>query len=194
MLSNFFGNKYQKFWNWFSRHSDEYLQLDDNKVESLFTKLNKQLKKVNENLTYEFSVELIDGNREFIISADGIHATFPDVIKLVEAAPKMDHFKIIAFRQRGKEFTIRYNEIELEPSDVFFSYKDCIDHIDIVLYIKGYIHDNEDWDGAVFILLDTIIGEYDVVMKIGKIEFRQFQADLSMKPIIELPEIVDNIQ
>jgi hypothetical protein len=193
MFTRLFGNKYQNFWTWFLKHSDEFLHLDEENVEYLFTKLNKQLAKVNRDLTYEFSAELIDGKREFIISADGIYTTFPDVINLVEAAPQMIHFEIIAFRQRGKEFTIQYNGIELDPSDVFFSYKAQSDHIDIVLYIKGYNPDNQNWDGAAFILLDTIIGEYDVVTKIGEIDFRTFQDNLIMKPIMELPDIVDNI-
>lgn len=192
MLTRLFGNKYQNFWTWFLKHSDEFLNLDENDVESLFKKLNKQLAKVNRDLTYEFSVELIDGKREFIISADGIYSTFPDVINLVEAAPKFDKFIITAFRQRGKEFTIKYNEIELDPADVFFSYTAQSDHINIVVYIKGYT-DNEDWDGAAFILLDTIIGEYDVATKIRDIDFRPFQENFTLKPIIELPEIVDNI-
>jgi hypothetical protein len=192
MLTRLFGNKYQNFWTWFIKHSDEFLNLDENNVEPLFTKLTKQLAKVNRDLTYEFSVELINGKREFIISADGIYSTFPDVINLVEAAPKFDDFIITAFRQRGKEFTISYNKIELDPEDVFFSYKAYSDHIDIVLYIKGY-SENPDWDGAAFILLDTLIGEYDVATKIGEIEFLPFQEHLTLKPIIDLPYIVDHL-
>ncbi|QGQ44494.1 hypothetical protein [Metabacillus sediminilitoris] len=193
MLTRLFGNKYHNFWTWFIKHSDEFFHLDENNVEPLFKSLSKQLAKINRDLTFEFSVELIDGKREFIISADGIYSTFPDVINLVEAAPKLDHFIITAFRQRGKEFTIQYNEVELDPADIFFSYEAYSgDQIDIVLYIKGYT-DNQDLDGAVFILLDTLIGEYDVATKIRHIDFLPFEENLTIKPILELPDIVDHI-
>lgn len=192
MLTRLFVNKYHNFWTWFIKHSDEFFHLDENNVEPLFKKLSKQLAKINRDLTFEFSVELMDGKREFIISADGIYSTFPDVINLVEAAPKLDHFIITAFRQKGKEFTIQYNEVELDPADVFFSYEAYSDQIDIVLYIKGYT-DNQDLDGAAFILLDTLIGEYDVATKIRHIDFLPLEENLTIKPIIELPDIVDHI-
>ena len=186
-------NKHKEFWTWFTKHSDDFFQLNEENYDFLFTRLNKQLSKVNRDLTYEFSAELIDGNREFIISADGIYSAFPDVIQLVEAAPKIDNFKIIAFRQRGKDFNIQYNDVELDPDHVSFSYIVQDDHIDIVLYIKDYDPNNQDWEGAAFILLDTVIGEYDVVTKIGEIDFQPFQESSDTKPLSELPNLVDNI-
>jgi hypothetical protein len=195
MLNRLFrnGNKHKEFWDWFTKHSDDFFHLNEENYDFLFTKLNKQLSKVNRDLTYEFSAELIDGNREFIISADGIYSAFPDVIQLVETAPEINDFKIIAFRQRGNDFNIQYNEVELDPANVFFSYLVQDHHIDIILYIKGYDPNNQDWEGAAFILLDTLIGEYDVVTKIGEIDFRPFQENFDNKPVTELPNLVDNI-
>lgn len=186
-------DKYKVFWDWFIHVSDDFFDLNEENYELLFKRLNKQLSRVNKDLTYEFSAELVDGKREFIISADGIYSAFSDVIKLVEAAPNIENFKIIAFRQRGEDFKIQFNDIELDPLNVSFSYEIQDNLINLVLYIKDYDPNNDDWEGAAFILLDTIIGEYDTVTKIGEIEFSTFQESTLSRPIKELPDLVDSI-
>lgn len=186
-------DKYKVFWDWFIHVSDDFFDLNEENYELLFKRLNKQLSRVNKDLTYEFSAELVDGKREFIISADGIYSAFSDVIKLVEAAPNIENFKIIAFRQRGEDFKIQFNDIELDPLNVSFSYEIQDNLINLVLYIKDYDPNNDDWEGAAFILLDTIIGEYDTVTKIGEIEFSTFLESTPSRPIKELPDLVDSI-
>ncbi|MBP1081517.1 MULTISPECIES: hypothetical protein [Bacillus] len=88
MIKNLFKKSYSEkdFWNWFEKNSEDYFQLKESRYESLFNKLHSQLSKINPDLVFEFSAELDSGKREFIISADGIVAAFPDVIRLVEAA------------------------------------------------------------------------------------------------------------
>ncbi|WP_258535515.1 hypothetical protein [Bacillus sp. 03113] len=186
-------NSYKDFWTWFVKHSDDYLQLNEEHLGTLFHKLEKQLSKINPDLTFEFSVDLVDGKREFIISADGILSAFPAVEGLVNEAPNFEDFKIIAFRQRGEDFNIKFNEIELLPENVFFTYDQQDDGINLYLYIKGFDSQNDDMITASFILLDTLIGEYDVATKLDKIEILPFEADPKLDPIIELPSLIDSM-
>ncbi len=88
----------QVFWEWFVKHQNDYYS--DNIDESLFDKLNVQLNKIDSNLTFEFSPIHENGIKDLIISAAGLKESFPSVIKLVDKAPKIDQWKIIAFRQR----------------------------------------------------------------------------------------------
>ncbi|MFE4133508.1 hypothetical protein [Peribacillus sp. YIM B13482] len=150
--------------------------------------------KINPNLVFEFSVELIDGRREFIISADGNLSAFPAVKGLVKEAPKMESFKIIAYRQRGETFNIQFNDIELKPEDVFFCYKTAdAETIELDLYIKGFNPDNDDWVGATFLLLDTLIGEFNVATKLSEIEFHSFEVYSNLRSITELPFLIDKM-
>ncbi|WP_282155844.1 hypothetical protein [Cytobacillus gottheilii] len=196
MLGKFFGKHYTAadFWNWFSKHSHDYFQLEEDRLESLFHKLNRQISKINEDLSFEFSAELVEGKREFIISADGILSAFQDVINLVEQAPPLDGFKIIAFRQKGDIQdlpSIEYENITLAPDNVFFTYRRNGDTVDIVLYIQGYDADSEDWIATTFILLDLLVGEYDVATKLGSIDFLPYTESSNLKSIVELPAVID---
>lgn len=196
MFKKFFGRNYTvaDFWIWFEKNSQDYYRLREENLNSLFNKLSKQLFKLNEDLAFEFSADLIEGKREFIISADGILSAFPDVIDLVENAPQLEGFKIIAFRQKSAVddiSTIEYEDISLGPDDVYFTYRKNGDTLDIVLYLRGYDSDFEEWENAAFILLDTIIGEYDVATKIGSIDMLPYKESPNLKSILELPSLID---
>lgn len=196
MFKKIFGRNYTvtDFWTWFEKNSQGYYLLEEGNLNSLFNKLSKQLSKINEDLAFEFSADLIEGKREFIISADGILSAFPDVIGLVENAPQLEGFKIIAFRQKSAVddiSTIEYEDISLGPDDVYFTYRKNGDTLDIVLYLRGYDSDFEEWENAAFILLDTIIGEYDVAAKLGSIDMLPYKESPNLKSILELPSLID---
>ncbi|WP_436374764.1 hypothetical protein [Cytobacillus sp. BC1816] len=196
MFKKFFGKNYTvaDFWIWFEKNSQDYYRLREENLNSLFNKLSKQLSKINEDLAFEFSADFIEGKREFIISADGILSAFPDVIDLVENAPRIEGFKIIAFRQKSAVddiSTIEYEDISLGPDDVYFTYRKNGDTLDIVLFLRGYDSDFEEWENAAFILLDTVIGEYDVATKIGSIDMLPYKESPNLKSILELPSLID---
>src|SRR5438128_2325080 len=90
----------QEFWNWFVRQEELFTFDPDNETEreKLFDRLAIELQKIHPNLTFEFGPN--EPRREFIISADGIKRAFPAVASLVEAAPPLDRWQVIAFRPR----------------------------------------------------------------------------------------------
>ncbi|WP_338751098.1 hypothetical protein [Bacillus sp. FJAT-52991] len=179
----------EMFWKWFLNHEQEYYDLQQEELEYLFEQLERQLDKINPDLVFEFSAELVNEKREFIISADGLVENFSDVIALVEAAPPLERFDIIAFRQPAtEEFAVGYQEVELTWDDVLFTYKvdSENDLVDLVLYIKGFEEDNEDYIAAVFILLDCVIGEFVVGTEIGEIVFKPYKQEEELLPISKL--------
>ncbi|WP_456364846.1 hypothetical protein, partial [Priestia aryabhattai] len=126
-LKNLFRKKIteKEFWSWFEKNSEDYFRLDENNYDLLFNKLGLQLSKYHKDLTFEFSVEMNQGKREFIISADGMISAFPAVIKLVEEAPSFEKFTIVAFRQRqNSEQEIHFDDVVLDTKDVFFTYRE----------------------------------------------------------------------
>jgi hypothetical protein len=183
--------KEQKFWDWFSEKSELYFDFE-NEQEKLFNELKLRLNKINRDLTFEFGPILQNKQREFIISADGIKKSFTDVIDLVKAAPEYSNFKIIAFRQPHLDFTqINFKDIQIDFKDVFFRYGKDNGKIGIELNIRGY-QDNNDWGSASFILLDSILGEYDTEMNLSWIERKELnEAELiKLLPITDLPKIM----
>ncbi|RAS81329.1 hypothetical protein [Priestia endophytica] len=129
-------------------------------------------------------------------SSDGIISAFPTVIRLVEAAPPLEKFNVIAFRQRQiDEHEVHFEDITLDTKDVFFTYTDATQRngLDLVMYIRGYNQRNDHFVGATFILLDSLIGEYDVGTKIGQITFESYQEQEDIHPISDLVSLVDTM-
>lgn len=185
-------HSYSDFWNWFQKHSDMYLHLNEESLETAFQSLEKQLLKINPDLIFEFSVDLIEGRREFIISAAGNLHAFPAVKKLVMAAPEMEYFKVVAFRQRDEASDIQINDVYLKAENMFFTYT-MYESFDLAVYVQGCDPDNDDCLVASFILLEALIGEYDLAVKVGHIEFFPYEENTFLKPISELPNVIDHI-
>ncbi|MHA6248933.1 hypothetical protein ACXYMU_13400 [Pontibacter sp. CAU 1760] len=186
--------KEEKFWDWFSKNEQTYYQLEQNQ-ETEFDRLSQELKQIDENLVFEFSPIHEDGTKEFTISAEGIVESFPIVTKLVGIAPKIEKWKINAFRQRipGDDIVIKLGDsLKLGYEDIYFRYGYDKGKIGLELNIRNY-KDEPQLNQAIYILLDGLIGEYDMETKISWIERKNLiesEAD-SLYKIVELRQIVD---
>ncbi|WNS77903.1 hypothetical protein RRU94_05340 [Domibacillus sp. DTU_2020_1001157_1_SI_ALB_TIR_016] len=177
------------FWQWFKEVQQDYYQLSEENYEPLFNQLEKKLRKVHKDLAFEFSADLINGKREFIISADGVEELFPVVRELVDQAPSLNGFDIIAFRQPSEEGChISIDGLTLTDEDVYFDYlyDPEAELVDLRFFIKGFDAENMAYDQAVFIMMDTVLGEYDAATKVGSIEMRKLHEKEGLYSISEL--------
>jgi hypothetical protein len=196
MLGRLFNQKAkeEEFWKWFQNNSDRYLSLDKSNRGILFKELNQEIKKIDPNLTFEFGPKLGDGLREFIISANGIKESFPAVRKLVDAAPNIPKWAIIAFRQPKPSYKqITFKGITVHFDDVYFAYCKDKGKIGLELYIRGY-EDSRDWIATTFLLLDMVLGEFDTEMSISWIERKGLNEKEigTFYKIHDLPTLVDD--
>lgn len=189
------GNVNQRFWQWFRSNSYSLAQVRTCQ-EPVANQLVKQLNKVHKGLTFLFG-PVVDGRKEFIISADGDRKLFPNVQELVKAAPDIPGWKIIAFRppvQYISEFTLTFGSMEFGADDVWFSSQrsGSMFELDLFLRIPAGI-DKDTISQAAFILLDHAVGEYNVETKIGRISFNLLPNDpiaAGLRPLAELPKII----
>ncbi|CAN5169664.1 hypothetical protein BH11PSE14_BH11PSE14_11510 [soil metagenome] len=168
------------FWAWFSANDAEYFKLDLDNVpqrEPLFDKLSSRLTAVNPELTFEFG-PLINGRRDFVISAGGIKSAFPAVEQLVKQAPRLPNWNVIAFRPRRHPVSVvQIGSVSLDPERVLVELGQDDKAIGLVVYIDGYFEDkNAEFGQAAYLLLDEALGEYDVETKVGYVEFRPMPA------------------
>ena len=188
--------KEEKFWKWFEKNQETYYSEIENLEirEKIFNELSKNLKKINEDLVFEFSPIHENNIREFTISAEGIKDLFPVVEKLIEKAPKLKNWKFNAFRQRipGDEFEIQYGDLKIGYSDIYYRSKNDNGKLGIELNIRNF-DGKAQTQNAIYILLDGLIGEYDVTTKIGWIEWVMLNENEkeNLKPIIELRNEID---
>ena len=157
--------------------------------------MSTELKKVHQDLVFEFSPIHDDGIREFTISAEGIKELFPIVENLVDKSPKIENWQFNAFRQRvpGDDFDIQYGDFKVGYSDIYFRYQDGeYGKIGIELNIRDF-DDSGQSKNAIYILLDGLIGEYDITMGIDWIEWVKLDESNidTLDPIISLRALMD---
>lgn len=199
MFGNLFKKKdpIEKFWQYFIDHEKELYNLRDEDIERLFGDLHRLLNKVNNQLAFSTPLPLIEGRREFTISGSRITKNFPDVKRLVEAAPEMDKFTIFAFNQpNDDEDGVTHNDIKLSRDDVFFdyTYNQDPDELFITLYIKGFEEENDDYYAVALDLLDLVIGEYVLGTEITEVEFNKLNTEDELLPINDLPKILKDVR
>ena len=190
-------SKEDKFWTWFSANENVYYtEVEDGKYRKvIFDKLANELQKIHEDLSFEFSPIHENGVRELTISAEGIIDVFPIVESLIRKAPKLVNWKFNAFRQRvpGDDIELELGEKKIGYSDIYYRYKDGdYGEIGIELNIRNY-DESRLIQHATYILLDGLIGEYDLTVGIDWIEWVKLDESTipSLSPIIELRTLID---
>ena len=179
------------FWDWFTKYSDKYFHFETNQ-DVLFQQLKAQLNRIDVNLVFEFSPIFANGTREFVISADGIKSSFPSVVNLVEKAPNINNWAIIAFRQPRKGITqINYENLVVKFEDVYFRFAKDNGQIALELHIRRF-YESAELTGATYILLDNILGEYSTTMDISSIDKKiLYEVNIeNLFPIQYLPQII----
>lgn len=186
-----------EFWSWFvANEAYVFHNIENEKTQGeIFDNISMRLSNIDENLSFEFSPIHPDGTRELMISAEGITESFPAVIELIKRSPKINNWKFLAFRKRveGDNFSIQYGEYDISYNDIFFRYSTANDQLGIELNIRNFDESGE-MKNAIYILLDGLLGEYDVAMKIDWIEWIKLDVanEDNLIKLIDLQDIVDN--
>ena len=176
------------FWKWFQRNETMLFDFEKNQ-EVVFNQLEAEMHKVNSTLTFEFGPKQ-DGQREFVISADGIRDSFPSVEKLYAAAPPLRNWKLIKFRPRREPFDINFQGLSIKATSVTVLIERDGPKAALTVLIPGYTKAKHDSFASIaFLFLDQALGEFDVATRVGFIEVaapseRYAQA----KPLKNLPE------
>jgi len=185
----------QKFWEWFLRNEQMLFHFEKDQ-ELIFDKLATEMAKINGNLTFEFG-PIQNGKREFVISAGGIKDAFPSVVSLASFAPKLNKWTVTKFRPRRTDLsTIQIETVKVNPSDVTFIITPNNHQVDITLYLGDKHTFNRELYGQIgFLFLDESLGEYDVEMLVGQIDFLPRSEDSGLKkyPLSDLTKRFDEL-
>ena len=189
--------KYELFWEWFlEKEHFIFDNIEENGTE-IAVMIQKELKEVHPDLQFEIPFLIVNEKRDMIVSADGVQSLFDEVVALHDAAPEFKLWNIIAFRPRTyqEDQTIEMEGITLSYEDIYFQYDLTDLPIDINVYIRGYDGKDNRYIHAYFILLDTLVGEYDAVTLIGDTyPSRLIEDDIKdLIPIIKIRELLDEL-
>lgn len=187
------GDATAAFWSWFQKNAAE-LHADPD-LRKVMERISTELAKIDKGVFAEIGGDA--KTRLLVISVDGKKELFPKVQAIHAAAPKVDGWKIVPFRQRsapGEMAKFQLGGKTLDPTQIKLVAKANGDKLDIDVYMPGFTtHDEMAQIG--FIVLDHTVGEYDMETRIGGIEFLPLEkAPAGAKPIAELPAIVDALK
>lgn len=161
------------FWAWFALRSDRLHALrgaDDPLLDSL----SVALRLVHPDLTFELGPEVADGPRELVVSADGIQTAFPAVETLVGVAPTLSQWRLVKFRPRRAVLNVlTLRGRRFDPARArFLLVRDEPGKVGVVLFFEHFAAAEHDlFAEAGYLLLDEVLGEYDVETRVGAIEF-----------------------
>lgn len=194
-------NDVNAFWQWFAQNAERAGTLnrqlqDGGDPELLVRPLFNALQRYDGGLSLLVG-KADTGENELVLSADGVVAGFPAVTRLAGAAPSIPGWRVTAFKPRIEGATqISINGQTIGPqSATYVAQHDVLRgklNLDISLPWLGDITE-EAQTQIVFLLLDNLLGEYDVATAIGHIEasMRGKAEAARGKPLTELPAEVD---
>jgi|LGOV01.1.fsa_nt_gb hypothetical protein len=186
-------DRIQTFWNWFKSRSEYIFQQLENDTDNIALEITEHLKVINEDLAFEIPLDFDGDQREFIISADGLIELFELVIDLVKSAPKLNNWKITAFRPRlhQRNQVIDLDGITMDYNDVFFDCKVLTEGIEIDAYINNFDGKDNRFVHLYFLLLDSLIGEFDSVKYIISTTVHILENKRDLKSFPDLLKIID---
>jgi len=177
----------KEFWDWFVANEPRIHAVATGR-ESVIQEIGKHLAPFD--VVFEMSIG-DHAEREFIVSTDGIKERIPKVQDLVNAAPSIPGWKVIAFRPPKGGGLIQFQGRSLEEMDIWFSAKRAGEKTDLVLYLANP-NDRANM-GMTFLILDSLLGEYGVMTRVGAIDWRPLPPDPvrdGLRPIKDLPEAI----
>lgn len=187
--------KDQPFWSWFSSNSERIFNFEQDQ-ERIFNDIMFEFQKIDTNLTFEIG-PVIDGKREFIISADGIYSSFPSVEKLYEERVELENWTIIKYRQRQDPlYTLNYANKTVEERDIMFAFFDDENpnKTGVILFIDGANEEEINiYNYLGLLFLDQVIGEFDTETYVGAIVVDNFDSEyfIYALPISMMAEELD---
>lgn len=185
-----------RFWTWFVANETQFYEHEANDS-TVANRVESKLQQIDANLTFRFSDLDDQRKRAFIVSAGGVKRSFHAVQRLASKAPLMLRWKVIAFRPRTGRYSVEGNGMTLTASQVWFSHFYGEDKIGLKLYIEGYAAATRvTLVNLAFLLLDDMIGEFDVATKIGYVDIDHLPPDpaaLGFRPLIELIDVIDSL-
>ena len=189
------------FWEWFKKNNSQYFFLnqidDESERERVMDLLLEKLHQFSDQLYFLIGGHP-DDTQDLIITAEGNVDYFSKVEELVNAAPALDNWNIIAFKPQAEEpFTINYNKAKIDTSKAQFiplENKKQPELLGLRLIVDEYSIDNkQDFLNAAYEVLDTLLGEKLNALYIKHVEVTGTQLNNLQSasiPLSDLPRYI----
>lgn len=152
-------------------------------------------------MNYKKLIEILPSSSAREKRRENLLYAFPSVAAVTAAAPRLKNWKITAFRpRRDVDQTDPLQKIEfqgkvVDARNVQFTLLDNGQIAGIYLFIPGFKDGDKDLQQIAYLLLDSLLGEYDVETKLGLIEIFSPEAKTQWEryPLSALPKAFDEL-
>jgi hypothetical protein len=191
-----------RFWSWFVENNNKYLfinQIDSIEIkEQLFNEFTEQLHRYCDKLFYEIGGHPHDTEVELIITAEGVSENFRKVELLVNSAPLIKDWKIIAFKPTmGKGFKTIINGKEFDPAKIIFIPLDNEENptgVGIHVCYPDYTDEERTtFVNGTYIALDCLLGEKSTTLDIDYLDVIRTPANITEYVFRHLEDIQEYI-
>ena len=189
-----------KFWKWFCDNNEQLTMLDDlegNVANTLLEDMQKALDDYCEGLTYEIGDQTPNG-RTVTFSAEGDTDLFKYVTDLVEAAPDLDWWEFVAFKQpKGKGLKVTFDKYRFDTKKMYFmelENEESPDMVGLRVALENPVEDDDDQLVGVYVTIEALIGEFDCATLIGYLDVCPIPAEPlkeGFKKMDDLPEFIE---
>lgn len=186
------GSPEQEFWNWFLSNKKKIEKfVDSNHSDySVYELLTKKMRAYHDEIVPELT-KTKDDKYVLIITPDGIKAGIEPTIALAAAKPDIENWIVEKFRQPSDEITLEWDGLTYPSSDIEIAAK--INHekevVDITVFIRNMNKDEKKYQNLAFLYLDHILGEFNVLTKVGYIEFSNLDQDKREKDSLSMLQL-----
>ena len=174
--------KTDKFWQWFIDHNEQLTaigELNDKERTDMLNALQYQLSKYCDGLSCEMGEATANG-RTLTFTAEGDTDLFRNVVELIDAAPDIDWWEFVAFKQPlGTELKVRFDKYLFDTRKMYFQQLECEEEPEM-LGLRIAVDNpesqtknsepDEDFQVGVYVTIEALIGEFDCATLIGYIE------------------------
>ncbi|QLC65726.1 DUF695 domain-containing protein [Flavobacterium sp. LPB0248] len=166
------------FWNWFLKHEKEFFKIvkdRQNIHQDFFEKLAPKLDEIHSGI-YFLTGMLDDNTVELILTPDGAIRNIYAIEELVNAAPKIEGWKITALKPASdiKDIGIDYEGFQFNKDNLRFYpniHEGYPDEIDLTVIYDDFVEEKRQAIvNGVYIFLDNYLGELHSVTLIDNMK------------------------
>lgn len=192
--------KKEIFWQWFTDHNEQLValgDLDDKGRAALEDALQHELTKYCDGLGFDIGEATANG-RTLTFTAEGDTDLFRYVVELVDAAPDLDWWEFVAFKQpMGTELKVRFDKMLFDTRKMYFEQLECEEEPEMLglrIAVEGGERQDEDFQVGVYVTLEALMGEFDCATLIGYMETVPLPAEpfkAGFQKLDDLPKFVE---
>lgn len=190
-----------EFWSWFNENRFRYLFINDEAMEErdqALEDLANQLAEYQSGLFFLIGGQADREEQDLIITSDGQRNLFPMVKELCDAAPKIEKWRVVAFKPAlGPDIQLEYRDILFDPRQLWFIplvHPDHPEYTGIRIGMQDYTPEREnDFMGGLYLLLDNFLGEESFTLDVNYVEcceLPEFPEEEGFHPLSELPSYI----